>query len=240
MSKIKVEDIQNELEQYGWKLISEQYQNLDSELIFECEEGHKVYSTWKKIRNRRECPVCNKNKYKEQDNKIIPKEKGIRRTLALDQSTRINGWSIYDNNKLIKYGIFVSSHSDEIERDTEIKNWLINMINIWKPDYIGLEGIQYQQNMGVTTFETLARLQGILMNTIYELKIPYSICPTNTWRHHCGVKGRTRIDKKRSMQMLTKQWFDISVTDDEADAIGIGKYVSDCLNKQVEIYNWEE
>ena len=46
MSKIKVEDIQNELEKYGWKLISQEYKNLDSELIFECEEGHKVYSTF--------------------------------------------------------------------------------------------------------------------------------------------------------------------------------------------------
>lgn len=239
MSKIKVEDIQNELEKYGWKLISQEYKNLDSELIFECEEGHKVYSTWKKIRNKRECPVCNQNKYKEQDTRVIPKEKNIRRSLALDQSTRINGWSIYDNNKLIKYGIFTSSYDDEIERDTEIKNWLINMINTWEPDFIGLEGIQYQQNMGVTTFETLARLQGILMNTCYESKIPYGICPTNTWRHHCGVKGRTRIDKKRSMQMLAKQWFDITVSDDEADAIGIGKYTAECLNKQIEVFNWE-
>jgi len=239
MSKIKVEDIQNELEKYGWKLISQEYKNLDSELIFECEEGHKVYSTWKKIRNKRECPVCNQNKYKEQDTRVIPKEKNIRRSLALDQSTRINGWSIYDNNKLIKYGIFTSSYDDEIERDTEIKNWLINMINTWEPDFVGLEGIQYQQNMGVTTFETLARLQGILMNTCYESKISYGICPTNTWRHHCGVKGRTRIDKKRSMQMLAKQWFDITVSDDEADAIGIGKYTAECLNKQIEVFNWE-
>lgn len=239
MNKIKVEDIQNELKQYGWKLISEEYKNLDSELVFECEEGHKVYSTWKKIRNRRECLICNQNNYKEQDTKVIPKEKGIRRTLALDQSTRINGWSIYDNNKLIKYGIFTSNYNNEIERDTEIKNWLINIVNTWKPDCIGLEGIQYQQNMGVTTFETLARLQGILMNTCYELNIPYIICPTNTWRHYCGVKGKSRIDKKRSMQMLVKQWFDITISDDEADAIGIGKYVSEKLNKQVEIYNWE-
>lgn len=237
--RYSIEDVKKGLEGTGWKVISDKYISLDSELIFECEEGHKVYSNWKKIRSRRECPVCNKNKYKEQDTKVIPKEKNIRRSLALDQSTRINGWSIYDNNKLIKYGVFTSSYDDEIERDTEIKNWLINMINTWNPDYVGLEGIQYQQNMGVTTFETLARLQGILMNTCYELKIHYSICPTNTWRHYCGVKGRTRTDKKRSMQMLAKKWFDISVTDDEADAIGIGKYVAECLNKEIKIFSWE-
>ena len=239
MSKIKVEDIQNELKQYGWKLISEEYKNLTSELIFECEEGHKIYSTWGKIRHKRECPICNQNSYKEQNTKIIPKEKGAIRVLALDQATRITGWSIYDEKELIKYGLFETSLDDEIARDHAIKEWVINMINTWQIDIVGIEGIQYQQNMGVTTFEMLARLQGILLNTIYELKIPYKICPTNTWRAHCKVKGRTRSDKKASMQLLVKQWFDISVTDDEADAIGIGKYIVDTCTKEVKIENWE-
>lgn len=239
MSKIKVEDIQNELKQYGWKLISEEYKNLTSELIFECEEGHKVYSTWGKIRHKRECPICNQNSYKEQNTKIIPKKKGAIRVLALDQATRITGWSIYDEKELIKYGLFETSLDDEIARDHAIKEWVINMINTWQIDIVGIEGIQYQQNMGVTTFEMLARLQGILLNTIYELKIPYKICPTNTWRAHCKVKGRTRSDKKASMQLLVKQWFDISVTDDEADAIGIGKYIADTSIKEAKIENWE-
>ena len=44
------------------------------------------------------------------------------------------------------------------------------------------------------------------METCYEKKIEYTVCPTNTWRHHCGVTGRTRIDKKRSMQNKAKKW----------------------------------
>lgn len=240
MSKIKIEDIKEELKKDNWELVSEEYQNLESEMIFKCSEGHTVFAPWKKIRLKRDCPICKNNVFKEQDMKIIPKKKGAKRILALDQSTRITGWSIYDSGELIKYGTFITDLDDEIQRDRAIKNWLINMINNWKPEYVGLEGIQYQQNMGVTTFETLARLQGILMETLLELNIEYSICPTNTWRAHCQVKGKTRIDKKRSMQLLAKQWFDISVTDDEADAIGIGKYVAEVLNKKVEIFNWEE
>ena len=41
------------------------------------------------------------------------------------------------------------------------------------------------------------------------------------------------------MQLLVKKWFDISVTDDESDAIGIGKYVAETFNKQTEIVQWE-
>ena len=113
------------------------------------------------------------------------------------------------------------------------------MIENWKPDIVAIEGIQYQQNFGVTTFQTLARLQGVLMELCFELGIPCQVCPTNTWRAHCGVKGRSRSDKKASMQSLIKTWFDISLSDDAADAIGIGKYVADTHKKKNEIVSWE-
>ena len=118
------------------------------------------------------------------------------------------------------------------------------MINNWRPDYIGIEGIQYQEEgggkiMGVTVFQTLARLQGILMEACYTAKIPYEICPTNTWRHICGVKGKARTDRKRSMQLLVKQWYNIDVNDDESDAIGIGRYLSSKTNQKIIVENWE-
>ena len=80
----------------------------------------------------------------------------------------------FSNGELLRYGTFETQLSDEIARDTTIKNWLISMIQNWQPDLIALEGIQFQQNMGVTTFEVLARLQGILMNCAYECEIPIS------------------------------------------------------------------
>ena len=60
----------------------EEYKNLDTELIFVCPEGHRVYNSWKRIRSRRECPVCKQNHFKEQElknsiinlNNIVPKE----------------------------------------------------------------------------------------------------------------------------------------------------------------------
>jgi hypothetical protein len=58
MAKIKIEDIQNELGADGWQVISTEYVNLDTEMTFECPEGHRVFLPWKKIRSRRECPTC--------------------------------------------------------------------------------------------------------------------------------------------------------------------------------------
>lgn len=243
MARITLDTINEELAPSGWKCISDEYKNLESELQFNCEEGHLVCAPWKKIRTKRECPVCKGNKHKANNTlEVEPKKKGQKRILALDQATHISGWSIYDGQALIRYGTFETNQKDEIERISTIKNWLLSMIENWKPDFIAIEGIQFQDEssgnkMGITVFQGLARLQGVLMETCYSQKIDYTICPTNTWRNHCGVKGRYRADKKRSMQLIAKKWYDISLTDDEADAVGIGRYAAD-LNK-IEVTNWE-
>ena len=239
MAKITIEEISTQLKEKNWKIISTEYQNLNTEMTFECDEGHTFLSTWKKLRSKLECPVCKQNVLKENKPEVIKKRKNINRVLAIDQATYKTGWSIYDDNVLLKYGVFEVEEGDETERFYKVKIWLLSMIEVWEPDLIALEGIQYQNSFGVTTFQTLARLQGVLMDLCYEKEVPFKICPTNTWRAHCKVKGRTRTDKKKSMQLLVKEWFDINVSDDEADAIGIGKYASETFKKQTKIVNWE-
>lgn len=246
MAKIHIEDIQNELATDGWKVISTEYNNLDTEMTFECPEGHRVFVPWKKLRTKRECPTCKAAAHNlvENEGEVLPKPKGVKRTIALDQASKVTGYAIYDGTKLVKYGAFATSAADDIQRFAMIKSWLLSMIAAWRPDYIGIEGVQFQeegggQKMGVTVFQTLARLQGILMLTCHEQKVPFEICPTNTWRHSCGVKGKTRTDKKRSMQLLVKQWYNISVSEDEADAIGIGHHLVNFIEKNTAVTNWE-
>lgn len=231
MAKITLDEIKANLAEYNWKLVSTTYKNLDSELEFECSEGHHVFASWKSIRTKKECPICAQNKFKDQKIVITPKKKGERRILALDQATRICGWAIYSNNILLNYGTFEVDDNEETARIHRIKEWLISMITNWSIDMVAFEGIQYQANtgMGVTTFETLARLQGVLMETSYTYNVPFKIIPVATWRHHCGVKGKARNDRKQSMRMLVKQWFDITIGDDCSDAIGIGKYAAEVV-----------
>lgn len=247
MAKIKIEDIRDELVANGWQLITSTYKSLDTELEYQCPEGHHVFAPWKKMRGRYECPQCEKNQYKtsSQTVAIPPKPKGALRTLALDQSSHINGWAIFDNDQLTIFGKFNVSDDDEVARMSKVRGWLMSMLANHSVDQVALEGIQYQdqntsgQKMGVTVFQTLARLQGVLAVTCFESGVSYLVCPTNTWRHHCGVKGRTRADRKRSMQLLVKQWYDVSVSDDEADAIGIGRYAATRANSFLKVENWE-
>lgn len=250
MAKIRLEDIQVELEKENWKVLSTEYKNLDEEMIFECPEGHKIYAPWKKIRQRRDCPLCSQNIYKDMAAKVVKKKAGARRILALDQATHITGFAVFDDKELIYYGKFETELDNEIQRDAAVKEWFVNMIHNWRPSVIGIEGIQMQQLggkqvygndnvVGITTFQTLARLQGILMMTCYEQKIPCEVCPTPTWRAHCGVKGRSRVDKKASAQNIIKKLYDVSVSDDCADAILIGKYVAEKIAAPLTTQNWE-
>lgn len=238
MPRITIEQIQEELAPDNWKVISTEYKNLDSELIFECSEGHRVYNTWKKIRTKRDCPICAQNQLKDIENNIILKKNNEFRVLALDQATKVSGWAIFSNEKLIKYGTFETQLENEIQRDIQIKNWLINVIKNWGIDFVALEGVQYEERFGVTTFATLARLQGILMSLLEEMEVQYTICHTATWRNFCQVKGKTRADKKKSMQLKVKEWYDITVNNDCADAIGIGHYAVN-KTKKPKIESWE-
>lgn len=237
--KITLDSIQQELDPSGWKVISTEYKNLDTEMEFQCDEGHSVHQTWKKLRKHLECPICKQNIYKIED-RPVPKKNGIR-VLALDQATHNTGWAVFDDKQLVQCGVASTKSKEEIDRLREVRDWFVSMINQWKPDYIGIEGIQYQanQNSSVTTFQVLARLQGVLMITAKDFEMPLKICPTGTWRSHCGVKGRARADRKNSMKKLIKEWYDMNVNDDIADAIGIGKYLSDTVAPMIEIENWE-
>ena len=108
------------------------------------------------------------------------------------------------------------------------------MIEKWKPDCIALEDIQLQKfnNMSgeiteaVVTYKKLAHLQGVLKNYIYEKGIPYIIVPPATWRAFSNVKGKSRTDKKKSAQLIVKSKYDVSLTQDEADAVLITAYAA--------------
>ncbi len=239
MSKITLDQIQAQLAQSNWSLVSTEYKNLNSELVVQCPEGHLVYSTWNKLRVKCECPVCKQNKYKENTATIRPRKTGVERIVALDQASRKTGFAIFDGNELIHYGVFEAPDEDEAARIHAVKIWLLSLIENWKPSVLGIEAIQLEQKFGVTTFQTLARLQGVVLDLCYELQLPVKVVHSNTWRSHCGVKGKSRADRKKSMQLLVKQWYDITIGDDAADAIGIGKFVSETYHQQVSITDWE-
>ena len=85
MAKITLDQIKEELAADGWLVLSSEYKNLDTEMIFECFEGHRVFAPWKKIRAKRECPICKKNSLVKIENEILPKPKVLPLTASTNR-----------------------------------------------------------------------------------------------------------------------------------------------------------
>lgn len=244
--KITLDQIQSNLQEKGWKVLSDKYVNLSEEMEFECPKGHKVLAPYKKIRDKFRCPICDADPIKKLDINPI-KKTNARRVLALDQATKISGWSLWDNDDLVKYGVFKTKSVDTVDRLIEVRQWLYNLLINYKPDIVLLEDIQLQNTVngkktdgvvGVTTYKALAELLGVLQVTLREQGINFKVVPSSVWRSDVGVKGWSRVDRKRSAQTLVRDWIQTNVTEDEADAICIGRYgAKNC--KAVQMNKWE-
>ena len=138
-------------------------------MIFKCNEGHQVTTTWKKLRKRLFCPVCDSNEKRSlQGIKAFKKESGAYRVLALDQSSKKTGYSIYDNQELIAYGVFSTTKQNVFDRMTDLCDWVLSMVVAWEPDLVGLEDVQYNPNAGAghDVFKMLAQIMGSVIITI--------------------------------------------------------------------------
>lgn len=232
---INVYTVANHLETEGWKLISDSYKNLNTELEMECPEGHRQFQTYG---NWRKHPICEQcmagDPYKIKKNKVPAKNADTVRVLALDAATNITGYSIYDDRDLVSYGTFKTSGEKAEERIHEVKEWLKAAIAAWEPDFVGIENIQLQSfgnnQYQVETYRVLANLQGVLIDTLFEACIDHDLVSVNTWRNYCNVgQGTGRENKKKQAQDKVKLWYNQNCTQDEADAICIGKYFAHLL-----------
>ena len=148
--------------------------------------------------------------------------------VALDQSTQLTGYAIFQDKDLIAHGVF-SPSGDYEHRIVKLRQWLLDKLEPLKPNVeVYFEDIQLQDlgggSIGVTTFKKLAHVQGALIITCIEENIPYTIVPAATWRKTCGVKGRVRNEYKPAAQAHVLEKYGIQATEDEADAICIGEY----------------
>jgi len=228
---INIYSVANHLESEGWKLISDRYKNLDTELEMECPQGHRQFQTYKQWRKHPICDQCMAgNPLKIKKNNVPPKSDDTQRILALDAATNVTGYAIFDDGELVNYGTFKTDpDKPTTERINEVKKWLQAVITAIEPDFCGLEQIQLQQfgkgQFQVELYRALANLQGVLLDTLFEACIDHDLVYVSAWRKYCNVgDGQGRENKKKLAQAKVKEWYQQDCTQDEADAICIGKY----------------
>ena len=146
--------------------------------------------------------------------------------LSLDQAAVTTGWALFENNKLINKGSFTIKKTLPIEvRLWQIQQSLLDVIyknlNDRNPDIIVFEGIQQQSN--VETFRKLAMVQAAILLLCYDLGIKYVIYSPSEWRAiNGGGYGRKREEQKNAAILKAKEWYQVEVDSDIADAINIG------------------
>ena len=234
MASINIYTVQNALEAEGWKLISESYKNLKTPLDMQCPQGHQQQQTFEYWRKHKICDVCMAgDPYKVKKSKVPAKGESTTRILALDAATGTTGYSLYDDKILIHYGIFKTNTSlSAVERINQVKQWLKAALKEWEPDFVGIENIQLQKygtgaaQAQVKTFQTLANLQGVILDTVFEASIDSDLVYPSEWRSYCGIGDgdQHREARKKAAQAKVRIWYDMQCTEDEADAICIGKY----------------
>lgn len=247
MATINIYTVQNALETEGWKLISETYKNLKTPLDMICPQGHSQSQTFEYWRKHKMCDACMAgDPYKIKKNKIPQKDPEAQRILALDAATSVTGYAVYDNKVLVGYGTYkTTSTLEPVERINQVKNWLKAVLKEWEPDFVGIENIQLQKygnkdtDVQVKTFQTLANLQGVLLDTIFEACIDSALVRPSEWRSLCGISDgdQHRDARKKAAQAKVKIWYDVQCSEDEADAICIGKYFCNKLRTKI---NWGE
>lgn len=225
---INIYTVQQDVESKGWTLVSASYKNLKTPIQMRCPKGHDVEVPYENWRKHQTCLECEKLIAEATiRNKIPPPNLSANRVLALDAATNTTGYSIFDDKKLVAYGTFTTTGRNATEKINQVKHWVDDLRQKAKPNFIGIENIQYQQMAGVKTFQTLANLQGVLLDYCFENCESALVMPS-TWRAHLGINhGDKRVEAKQKTQSYVKLLTGLEVSQDEADAICIGKYFAD-------------
>ena len=148
--------------------------------------------------------------------------------LALDQSTRITGWAEFADGALQEYGKFDAENAgaDIGKRLTYIREKVKVLIDKYDIQKILIEEIQLQNTVGnyVVTYKKLAYVQAILIQMFDELRLPYEIIASSSWKSTLSIKGRARAEQKKNAQIYVNTIYGIKATQDECDAICIGTH----------------
>ena len=159
------------------------------------------------------------------------------RLLCLDQSSRCNGFAIFDNQTLIDSGTFTLTQDDVGKRLAAYRKKIENLINEYDVETVVFEDIQMQSQINnVQTFKVLAEIFGVTQEYLAEQGYVYEIISSNTWKSQLGIKGRKREEQKKNAQEYVLQHYNKKVSQDEADAICIGACA---VLKNNSVFNWE-
>ena len=154
--------------------------------------------------------------------------------LSIDQATKISGWAIFEDDKLISSGIIDLSkeYIDVLEdRAFLMTNKIKEIIEENEIFVVVLEDVFDTKSVAnrnaiknYKVFEGLSKLLGMIEFVLQSKEILYTIVSPQTWRSACEVKGERRKERKESAIKFVQNMYNKHVSEDESEAICMGYY----------------
>jgi Holliday junction resolvasome RuvABC endonuclease subunit len=146
------------------------------------------------------------------------------KVLSMDQSTRVSGYCLFQDDKYVCSGIIDMSKSklDTYERSFEMAKALWGVIKEFNPDYLIIEDTQQQSN--VKTVITLARLQGMIIGYAEAHGVKVHILLPSQWRsvlnYAQGPKVKRAELKQQSIDYVQNK-YGMTLPEDEAESVAL-------------------
>lgn len=130
--------------------------------------------------------------------------------MGIDASTTSSGWSIFNNGKLVDYGVIKPKGSDWrgrlIAQGPEIRK----IIKKYRPDKIYMEDVPLKKSGGSMTLVILGAVQGAILGIAASYGVEIDFLSPSQWRSEVGLfdgtrKGTERSElKKHSIELVNK------------------------------------
>lgn len=159
--------------------------------------------------------------------------------LSLDLSTHSSGWALGEEGQLKEHGCIIATSRSVEQRIIKMRQQIVSLIINTTPDIIIMQEVRPQVNSH--TNKVLMWLQGVIAIATYEYwkKCQIQFINASEWRAAIKIRqgrGIKREQVKTYDIQYVKEKYDITVNDDEADAICI--FDSYWIKNDNEI-NWE-
>lgn len=147
------------------------------------------------------------------------------KTLCLDQSTKLSGFSYFEDGQYVESGVIDLSKSklETAERSFEMAKSIWKLIKKYQPDHLILEETQQQTN--VKTVIILSRLQGMVIGYAEAHKVKIHIIQPSKWRAALGYVQGPKVKraelKQQSIDYVEEHLGEV-MPEDEAEACAIG------------------
>ena len=148
------------------------------------------------------------------------------RVLSLDQSTRVTGWSLFEDGQYVQSGVIdLHKITDTDERSKQMGLEICKTIECHNPSIVIIEEVQQQSN--VSTVIKLARIQGVAIGFCAAHNIDLHILTPSRWRAALKYKQGPKVKREELKQQsrdFVKNTFGLTIkSEDENEATAINE-----------------